>query len=352
MKRQYIISTTCWLVIALSLAACGSQSEVQPAASSVPSQATSSTPAPQAEDQTAAAVTPQAEDQTAVATTSSLAASSTPPPTTATSDPLTPTPDTVGKKIDVGGRNLYIRCEGTGSPTVILDSGLGNDWTTWSDVMPEVSRFTQVCAYDRAGVGRSDPVSPPRTTQDMVADLNTLLSKANIPGPYVLVGHSIAGFNVRLYANKYPDSVAGVVLVDSTHPDQTEAFTAALPSESPSESECVANIRQGMKMASDPKVFPEGLDLEASEAQVRAAGSLGDLPLVVVTRGKSGCDTAAPEDAAGLDQAWQKLQSEFVALSSNGLQITAERSGHLIPTEQPEAVIDAIQRVVDKVKGP
>lgn len=318
MKRKHIIWTICWFAISLSLVACGSETGDQAMTSTVPSSAASSTSAPQA----------------------------------ATPESTTPTPDEDGKKIDIGGRNLYIRCEGTGAPTVILDSGLGNDWSTWSKVMPEISGFTQVCAYDRAGLGRSDSASPPRTSQDMVEDLHTLLAQANVPGPYVLVGHSLAGFNVRLYAHKYPDSVAGIVLVDSTHPDQTKAFSDALPPESPDESECVKDLREVMKMASDPKISPEGLDFEASEAQVRAAGSLGDLPLVVVTRGQSACGPTAPEDAANIDQAWQKLQSELVDLSSNGTQIVAERSGHLIPAEQPDAVIDAVQRIVDETKKP
>ena len=118
---------------------------------------------------------------------------------------------------DVGGYRLYLRCTVEGNPTVVMDASAGEDSSTWSDVEPSLARVTRVCVYDRAGLGRSDPGTVPRTSQTMVDDLTTLLRVAGVPGPYVLVGHSIAGFNVQLFAREDGgDTVVGVVLIDAT----------------------------------------------------------------------------------------------------------------------------------------
>jgi pimeloyl-ACP methyl ester carboxylesterase len=270
------------------------------------------------------------------------------PSPTFTIEPASPTPDKIVGNVDIGGRSLYVICVGTGSPTIIFESGWGADYGLWSKIMLPMSKSARVCAYDRAGIGPSDPAPIPRTTRDMMMDLHALLTEANVPGPYVLVGHSLGGFIVRLYADEHPEEVIGMVLVDSSHPDQDSALPAALPPESPNESQCVKNLRNILTEVVDPKELPEGLDFEASAAQVRDLGLLGDLPLGVVTAGLGVCDLGAggPADAAGLDQVWHDLQKELTMLSSNSFQIIAERSGHNIPTDQPEAVIEAIQQVI------
>ena len=157
------------------------------------------------------------------------------------------TGDDVAGLIDIGGRSLYLDCRGSGSPTVILEAGFGNDSEIWDSValpedetgpavFPAVAMFTRVCAYDRPGTyrdpgfpGRSDPVEMPRTAGDIVADLHALLTAANVPGPYVLVGHSFGGLIVRLYASTYPDDVAGLVLVDAAHEDYYAEVEKVLP---------------------------------------------------------------------------------------------------------------------------
>ena len=161
--------------------------------------------------------------------------------------------------VDIGGRSLYLECRGEGSPTVILESGADGRADVWTRdleqpegertmVLPGVAAFTRVCAYDRPGTigevnpsldpygplfypSRSDPVPQPRTTQDMVDDLHALLGAADIPGPYVLVGHSSGGLVARLYASEYPDEVVGMVLLDSTHEDVWLRFQEALTPE-------------------------------------------------------------------------------------------------------------------------
>src|SRR6266496_3369803 len=129
-----------------------------------------------------------------------------------------------GKLVDIGGYRLHINCTGTGSPTVILDAGLGGTSLDWSKVQPAVARFTRVCSYDRAGYGWSDTGPGPRTSQQIVKELHLLLVHAQISGPYLLVGHSLGGLNMRLYAYRYPQEVAGMVLLDSTSEHQFAQF--------------------------------------------------------------------------------------------------------------------------------
>src|SRR5688500_18438562 len=119
-----------------------------------------------------------------------------------------------GRLVDVGGYRLHIQCVGAGSPTVVLDAGLGGSSLDWNLVQPELGRSTRVCAYDRAGMGWSDPSPQPRTPRQIADELHTLLTNAGIAEPYVLVGHSLAGKNVRLFRIAHPDQVAGMVLVD------------------------------------------------------------------------------------------------------------------------------------------
>lgn len=124
--------------------------------------------------------------------------------------------------VEIGGRRLYCAGAGTGGPTVVLEAGLGDSAATWTGIIPAIAGFARVVGYDRANTtaGASDPAPMPRTAADAVADLHNLLTAAAIPGPYVLVGHSIGGLFVRLYASSYPEEVAGLVLVDASHEEQ------------------------------------------------------------------------------------------------------------------------------------
>jgi pimeloyl-ACP methyl ester carboxylesterase len=291
------------------------------------------------------------------------------PEPTATWTPVpteTPTPVLSGL-VDVGGHSLYIDCIGEGTPTVVLDSRLGQDHSLWREVIAliEDSPPARVCGYDRLWLGMSrlpnlEVEKAPRTSQDMADDLHALLVNANIPGPYVLVGHSAAGFTARLYASQYPKEVVGMVLVDASHPDYDEL--ALLPPESADESPALRKLRQSA-MAVDPMQMPEYCDWQTSCAQVRAAGSLGDIPLVVLTR-----DVINPERQLALrrqffwrdfpaelneilEREWLALQEELAELSSNSTHIIVEDSSHLIPTDRPDSVVDAILKVLGQVES-
>ncbi|WP_433728215.1 alpha/beta hydrolase [Actinoplanes sp. CA-051413] len=136
-------------------------------------------------------------------------------------------PAMLGQSIDVGGHSLYLHCTGTGSPTVVLQPGLGAMSSDMGWIAPRVAVDSRVCVYDRPGRGGSDAVSTPEDASRIAGDLHTLLQRGNVPGPYVLVGHSFGGLYVLTYAARYPDEVAGMVLVDTTAPRDTTAASGS-----------------------------------------------------------------------------------------------------------------------------
>jgi hypothetical protein len=259
--------------------------------------------------------------------------------------------------IKVGGRNLYYLCRGRGSPTVIAEGGPGFSFSQafarpepngWQIVFLKVIARTRMCVYDRANVGLSDKAPIPRTVLDAVKDLHLLIHNAKIQSPLVLVGQSAGGLNVRLYASRYPDEVAGMVLIDSSHPDQNIKFKAALPPESPGEWWELPGLRNGPPVS----FSSEGLDLPASNAQVRAAVSLGDLPLIVLTHDPhwSGDPGTPVELQPILEGVWQPLQRNLLTLSKNSRQIVADGAGHAIQFYNPQLVVDSIFEVMSKTR--
>jgi pimeloyl-ACP methyl ester carboxylesterase len=170
-----------------------------------------------------------------------------------------------GEMVDVGGYSLHINCVGQGSPTVVLDAGSGGFSAQWVRVQREVSDTTRVCAYDRAGMGWSEMGPDPRDAKQITGELHTLLGKAGIEGPYVLVGHSFGGLYMQTYANRYPDEVAGVVLVDSsTELDQFSHQPEARDSYEP----------QKQKFAVVPQLAQLGVSLLARLGVVRLLSKL------------------------------------------------------------------------------
>jgi pimeloyl-ACP methyl ester carboxylesterase len=269
-----------------------------------------------------------------------------------------------GQRFNVGGYWLNLDCSGQGSPTVILDSGVGEPARIWALVQPQIAKFTRVCSYDRAGYGWSDSGPEPRTSSRMVEELHTLLAQAGITAPFIFVGHSFGGLNVHLYAAKYPGQVAGVVLVEASHPDQ-EAKGFKLPV-SPLASLDPVLLRLGILRALfvldgaphiprtlrdeleylmlQPKAIAADRDeirgFNASAAAVRAAGNLGDKPLIVLTGAYSA------QRRPRLHDVWiRELQPDLVRLSTRGKQIVVN-AGHYIPLQQPEAVVQAVKEVI------
>lgn len=257
--------------------------------------------------------------------------------------------------VDVGGRRLYIECRGNGEPTVVMEAGSGGINDTWLSIRDTVATFTHVCTYDRANRGRSDPAPKPRTANDMAADLAALLANAPVAGPYVLVGWSFGGLVVRLFAAHHLHDVAGMVLIDSTHPDQIARSASILPPPD-EETDAVRQLRE-WGTTIDPAMHPEGINFEASLREVKEASvvrGLGSRPLVVLSRGTSiRCDfPALPSDlAAKLDAAWLDVQRDLAHLSTNGVHQIATKSGHNIPGDEPELVVETIRRIVNTVRA-
>ena len=270
-----------------------------------------------------------------------------------------------GQMVDVGGYRLHINCTGTGSPTVVIEAGL-SDWSTsWGGVVqPEVAKTTRVCTYDRAGLGWSEANPLPSDAAQFARELHALLENANVQGPYIMVGHSLGGLIVRVFAHDYASEVAGVVLVDSMNPKQvTESLSNKLALFSSIEA-AVARVGVGRLLVKLPAIAPslpagdeayypllfrpqtfqtaanEYRELPASAAEAAAVTSFGDLPLIVLT--------ARLNDNPG----WPEWQNELLQLSSNSQHLIAENSGHSIQVDEPDAAVSAILKMVELVRQP
>lgn len=295
-----------------------------------------------------------------------------------------------GKSIQLGPEfgnvSLNIDCSGQGSPTVILDSGLGVPAVGWEFVQPDVAKFTRVCSYDRAGYGWSSAGPMPRTSAEIVKELHALLAAVGEKPPYILVGHSFGGYNVRVFSGAYPTAVAGMVLVDASHEDQVKMEPQALVNYSNKQDASSKwqtllqpalihlGIARLMTNTSQPSYLPRNfleelrylqlqtkfLDATASELavfpstsadEVRASGNLGDKPLVVLTAGKGPNYAALPPDFPrkafdDFEVIWRNvLQVREAHLSTRGRQIIVPDSDHMIPFERPDTIVSAIREV-------
>jgi pimeloyl-ACP methyl ester carboxylesterase len=275
-----------------------------------------------------------------------------------------------GHLVNVGGYSLHINCVGEGSPTVILESALGAMSAHWVRVQQVVAETTRVCAYDRAGMGWSEPGPEPRDARQISSELHTLLKDADTEGPYVLVGHSYGGLYARMYAARYPNEVAGVVLVDSSHPEQ---FTRSpegramyeqirrlgavipfltrlgvirlfnvypahpdLPPQQRAQIEAFnSSTRQVATTAAEFRATPE------TTAQVRSTGTLGDKPLAVISAGEQ-------------SSSWLELQDQLAALSSDSIHRVVEGATHeslLYESRDAQVTGAAILEVVEVVRN-
>lgn len=277
--------------------------------------------------------------------------------------------------VDIGGRNIYLECHGEGSPTVILVAGGSSSARYWTDdllhpdapramVMPQVAQTTRVCAYDRPGTyafigeelfpSRSDPIPQPRTVPEMVDELHALLQAADIPGPYVLAGHSQGGFISRLYASTYPDEVVGLVLVDA----YSEFLEEVMP---PERWQALVRLNQGLGSGKvveipgygDAETTGFGADNEAMRKAV-AASPLRPMPLSVLAHGKP---FPVPADAQGFTsetlEGFLSAANEMQAtLVPDARYTVASESGHDVHQDQPQLVVEAIRQVVAGVRNP
>lgn len=294
----------------------------------------------------------------------------------------------LGKLVDAGGHRLHLNCTGKSGIPVVIENGTGDFSFDWSLVQPSVAKFTQVCTYDRAGYAWSEPGPLPRTFRQITTELHQALRNAGVKGPYILVGQSYGGFPARAFARFYPKEVVGMVLVDAVNEDsrviinreavrirdmaQNRPFP--LPktgkSEVPAPAEALPQaaqveppldrlpkpIQQIRLWAETQPAYEQAQQEERNWSPEELAlmyknrgkpeFTLGDIPLIVLTRGEGGYEDGLNVPAKELEDERLRLQKELAKLSSNSKQIIAKDSGHNIHLEAPDLVVDAIRQVV------
>jgi pimeloyl-ACP methyl ester carboxylesterase len=265
-----------------------------------------------------------------------------------------------GRLVDVGGHRLHLWCTGTGAPAVILETGLGGSSADWGFVQPDVARFTRVCSYDRAGMGYSDPGPSPRTARRIASELAELVDRSGVGGPVVLVAASSGGFNVRVFASDHTDRVAGLVLVDASHEDQAHEVPR-LARFVPLLSSLGALRLLGVSFGLSPESLAPSAQRFARATSCRAAGYQAAADEIIriresasevrTSRRKLTMPVVVVTGARGADARWRDLQRDQVTLSERGCQIIAEQSGHVVPIDQPQVVVDAIRMIVDAARG-
>jgi pimeloyl-ACP methyl ester carboxylesterase len=281
--------------------------------------------------------------------------------------------ESFAKRVDIGGgRMMYIECQGSGSPTVLLisDNGAASDLWHAADqkgptVYDDIQKTTRVCAYDRPGAphldetfSRSDPVLQPTSPQNGVDDLVALLKAADVPGPYVLVAHSLGGTIAQVFAGEHPDEIKGIVFVDAVSPEFRAQMT-------PAEWEAWkrASVRLAEALAA---AYPdlERQNFDETHDQTAAAAALRPMPVVVLTSGEKWVDVVLkliqagdlppdtlPNLGAVMDRASAAAQNELAALVPGTVHITDAHSGHNIMIDNAPIVIQVIRMVVDAVRA-
>jgi pimeloyl-ACP methyl ester carboxylesterase len=279
-----------------------------------------------------------------------------------------------GRMVDLRGFRLKLNCTGTGSPTVVLESGFGDVLPEWQSTQQGIANFARVCSYDRAGYGGSDAGTMPRTSTQIAEELHSLLHNAGENPPFVLVGHSFGGYNVRVFHGQFPNEVVGLVLVDSVQEDQYQLLP---PDWQRVLADLAQHCRRQARLApflvdlgigrlmlrakgSDENSYlilqSKYLDARASEIenvytsaeQARASGTFGDKPLIVLTAGQEPSigSGLTPQDVHDYQRIWvDDLQLRLARLSSRGKRELITDSSHDIPSDRPDAIVNAVQEV-------
>lgn len=291
-----------------------------------------------------------------------------------------------GSLVEVDGHLMHIYCQGSGSPTVIVEQGTGGYYDTWGDVNREISTFTRVCAYDRAGAGYSEPVT--ELGSRPIADrLYKLLEQAGINDSLILAGWSAGGIYIREFYQHYPERVKGMVFVDSSHEQQRSRMINPVPQrggveladlsgplgtlglirisgvvdrlidQGPGSEEQKARLKVVQNQTHWAKSYYAEVDaFEQELALNNEPPSLGDVPLIVISRGRE-VVKASPSSPYTLEilqeneKRWREMQSELAALSTNGTHIIAGESGHSIHQGQPDLIVSAVRDMVARVNG-
>ena len=291
-----------------------------------------------------------------------------------------------GRIYDVNGHAMHLYCTGTGSPTLVLESGHGEDFTVWGKVQPALSQVTRTCSYDRAGFGWSDAQPGARDAEHIADQLHALLLKAGITSPIVLMGHSGGGLYARVYASRFPGSLAGLVLVDAfpSTPLPKPAFSVALDHHTSAEFAFVkATVALGIaRLMGQCDSIPEGLEayagwikanecyypildtyvredhaLDDSREQGTHAGPFGNLPVLILSQDPKQPIPAflskrvTPEDWLWQSSAHDREQAAYLQLSTRSRRVIAEKSGHYIQYDRPDVLIRETTALIRQIRG-
>lgn len=281
-----------------------------------------------------------------------------------------------GEFVDVGDHKLHYFKTGTGSPTVIFDSGLGEGVSSWSKIQNKVSKNISAISYDRAGISWSERGEDLKSSKQITADLNELLAKSKAQKPYIVVAHSLSGLTLRSYISEHKEDILGVIFVDVSHPDQLNRFPkvagSLLESAPPwlinfannigvvrllfkqtypnTEADDPINIRSNaLKPKSISAIVDESLSFKSIANEATYIDTFGNIPLVVITgvspdRFKYLQNKKLEEQFSNI---WFELQNDLLKLSNNSTHVLATKSGHLVQMEQPEVVLEAIKQMVN-----
>ena len=235
------------------------------------------------------------------------------------------------QKVDVGGHSLQLLIGGQGSPAVIFEGGFGVGIASWSRVQKDVAAFAQTVSYDRAGLGQSDLGPKPRSAKQIATELHVALQKSGIKPPYVMVGHSFGGIYVRVFADMYPDEVAGLVLIDPSQESFNDWLIKNQPERLKAEESNIAKAGEGVKA--------EYASVETSYSQARTAKVPKGVPVTLLTATE---DESMPAEARKL---WIEKHKEWLATVPGSKHVVVEKASHFIQAQQPGVVIEAIKQV-------
>ncbi len=279
-----------------------------------------------------------------------------------------------GRMVNLETHNIHLYCVGAGSPTVVFESDLDQYGSlSWNSVQGEIGKFTRACSYDRAGIMWSEPGPRPRDGKTIASELAAVLDAAGEEGPYVLVGHAFGGAYARIFAGQNPDDVCGMVLVDSSHPDQLTRFAeVGLEKEIPEKqirplilllshlgmpgrfkgniyhlSPDVYDPVQAFLPESSMAWFDESVEAPNTLAQAGQYEHLGDTPLIVLAAARSSQDLQNQD----LQKVWLELQQELTLLSENSELRELQEAGHYIQFDQPQEVVEAVRDIVQRCEG-
>jgi pimeloyl-ACP methyl ester carboxylesterase len=288
-----------------------------------------------------------------------------------------------GEFFTIGGRVMHLYCTGTGRPTVVVESGLGDSWIAWQLVQPEIAKFTNICTYDRAGLGWSDPDTGHRNAIVIAGQLHALLWKAGVAFPIVLIGHSAGGLYVREYVAKYPLEIAGIVLVDATPPQSFKRIpssreTAKSREQRHREAEiakfadaigasrlmgnCIGHLpaRLGMyrtyadaaacRPIYETSWLGEADDFEDSASEVKSV-TFGDTPLLVISQDPDRPKPNWNAQSIVANPIWAEMQESSKSLSRRSWRLVAKGSGHHVQIDRPDVVIEGVREMILALRG-